>query len=162
MRIVSVDQSLARPGLAVVEADSVQKVLEAFSLKHERKATPSQRRIDLVLAVEHLVEKYRPDCVIVERVRTFSKGYLSTRSIITLGSLVAGIIDGLSESGLAVYSVDTRAWKSHVLGSPSATKADAVEFCLTQFGLDLDHDASDAVCMGLYALQPGAKLKKEE
>ena len=162
MRILSVDQSLARPGLAIVEQNSETKILEAFSLKHERKATPSQRRIDLVAAVQELAEKYRPDFVIVERVRTFSKGYLSTRSIITLGSLVAGIIDGLSEDGLSVFSVDTRAWKSHVLGSPSATKADAVEFCRSRFGLDLDHDASDAVCMGLYALQPGAKLKKEE
>jgi hypothetical protein len=112
------------------------------------------------------------DAVVVERVRTFSGGFISTNAIIGLGELVAAIVDAVPDN-IIVYSVDTRSWKKALLGtSKSGTdkkKAtlDKVQTMLSHairerrnFRVLTDNEA-DAVGIG-YSFYKNVNLKEEE
>jgi len=160
--ILAIDQSLARPGFAVIETqgEKMPKILEICSIKHPKNLTPTERRIIMTDLAQTLVVKYTVDMVVMERVRTFSKGFISTRSIIVLSSLMTSVIDRLYKYDVPVWSSDTRAWKAAILGNASSTKEDAVEFA-KQLGYETNHDEADALCIALYACRSDAKLKEE-
>lgn len=156
-RILAVDQSYTRCGFAVTEG---KQILDCHSLSFTSKQKKWERRQLIKHHVADMLYQYDVTCVIVERVRTFSKGFVSTASIIALGSLVSTIVDAC-EGNVPVFSVDTRAWKANVLGSDRATKEDAVTFA-EKAGHCVDHDAADALCMALYAGNPSSRLKCEQ
>ena len=55
--------------------------------------------------------------VITERIRLRSQGFLSENYIKAIGALIATIIDVCRLYNVPVYSVDTRAWKSAIVGT---------------------------------------------
>ncbi len=117
--------------------------------------------------------------VFVERVRTFSNGFISTATIAELAALTKFIIQGVKQYDpeIKVYSVDTRAWKSQILKDASASKDPAIRFVndlltLQRYGIvgsnqtyftapDVNGDEADAVCIGLYGMIKNPKLKEE-
>ena len=54
---------------------------------------------------------------VIERIRLQSKGFLNIDYIKSIGALNATIVDVMNEFGVKVYSVDTRCWKSQVVGT---------------------------------------------
>lgn len=157
MKVIAIDQSLSRFGISVAENG---KLLRCQSYTYKKSMSKSAKRLFLGETVADWAEKWQPDRIIVERVRTFSQGFLSTQTIIALGSLVTTIIDHVPED-LPTFSADTRAWKARVLGNAKASKQDAVNH-VAQFGFQVDHDAADSGCMALYAFHREARLKREE
>jgi hypothetical protein len=62
---------------------------------------------------EGLIDVY----VIIERIRLQSQGFINIDYIKSIGALNAVIVDCAKQYGLKVYSVDTRAWKSAIVGT---------------------------------------------
>ena len=156
MRYLAIDQSYQNIGFGISE-DNQLITCWSVNLSKFKKKTTKRKYISKSVALA--IVKYRVDFVIVERTRLFSQKFLSQATVIALGGLVSTIVDASYPK--LVYSVDTRSWKSKVLGSAKSDKEDAVKFVL-KLGFDVDHDASDAACMSLYPFKTGASLKEEK
>lgn len=55
--------------------------------------------------------------IIIERIRLQSQGFINIDYIKSIGALNAVIVDCAKEFDIPVYSVDTRAWKSAIVGT---------------------------------------------
>lgn len=164
MITLAFDQSHQRTGVAVAE-DGKLKCCESYDINFPNKRLKRMFISELVKVYQSI---YKPNMITVERVRTFSGGntenkfrkkgfFMSTKTIISLGCLVSVIADA---ANVQVYSIDTRSWKSKVLGSSKCDKDDAVRF-IKKHGFEVDHDAADAGCMALYPFKKGISLKEE-
>ena len=140
--MLGIDQSYTRFGIAIARGGVLMNA-ESMAMSFKNKTV---KRIAFRAMVEAWTQLYEPDIVVVERVRMFSQSFVSTATIIALGGLVAVAMDAVYP--IPVYSVDTRNWKSKVLGTAKASKEDAVVF-VKKLGFDVDHDAADAACMAL-------------
>lgn len=60
--------------------------------------------------------------IIIERIRLQSQGFINMDYIKGIGALNAVIVDEAKVFGIPVYSVDTRAWKSAVVGTSKPQK----------------------------------------
>ena len=124
---IGVDQSYRRTGVSA-SVDGKLKLAKSIDLsrlksKAEKRLAVS-RRLDSLLS--HILARHSPSEVVcvLERVRTFSQKFLSVPYIKSMGALNAVIADLMWQSGITCYSVDTRAWKSGVVGysSPASSK----------------------------------------
>lgn len=110
---------------------------------------------------------------------------MSTEYIKQTGALIATIVDAAYEHGIPVYSVDTRAWKSAVIGTSKPedgnNKLPAINFirklgwedeilipiprkrkgCFEKDGSFYmwNDDAADSACIALFGFTPGFKEK---
>lgn len=159
-RAIAVDQSYSRTGIGISEDN---KLIYGESFDLSKFSNNTQKRIFLSRLLKSLVMYNDVDIVLVERARTFSGSgqghFISTRTIKAFGTMISTIVDAVFP--LPVYSVDTRSWKSKVLGSASASKDDAVKF-VKKFGFEIDHDGADALCMALYPFCKNISLKEEK
>lgn len=120
--IIGIDESYTRTGIAVIVDGEVTRVFcERFKgcRSNTEKRVRIKRRIQDTVAWVHAEYNisYKDIKVIIERIRTFSGGHLSTKYLITTGALVATIIDAFASFNLSVYSVDTKSWKNNIVGS---------------------------------------------
>lgn len=123
---IGVDQSYRRTGVSV-SVDGALKLAKSVSLsslksKAEKRAAVSDRLSSLL---SHVLARHSPSEVacVLERVRTFSQKFLSVPYIKSMGALNAAIADLMWRNGIKCYSVDTRAWKSGVVGYSSPANA---------------------------------------
>lgn len=194
--VIGLDQSYTRTGIGIgVDGKLVKVTSEAF--RGCKNKSEKRKRLSMVLRkiIQSNQHKSSEMVIICERIRTFShhkggnqdvdadeaKGagqFISTNYIKATGGLIATIVDTAYEFGVHTFSVDTRAWKSKVLGtskgSATGNKGNAIKF-ITNKGFDIgradrngkivyDDDAADAGCITLYGFVPKDKqcLKKEE
>ena len=150
--VIAIDQSYVRVGIGIAHNGELIKV-ESFPMPKDKK----NARQTLARLIKRLEERYQPEYFIVERVRLWSGNHIAIQTIIALSQLVTTIIDA---TDLKIYSVDTKSWKSRVLGTANATKDDAVGH-MRGLGFEVDHDAADAGCMALYAYVADPLLKQE-
>jgi Holliday junction resolvasome RuvABC endonuclease subunit len=110
------------------------------------------------MKVENYIKKYQPEMIVVERTRQFStndKSFIAMNMIKTGISILTCIIDVAYAHGIKVYSVDTRAWKSAVIGTSKPKDGDkklpGLEF-VKSLGFDVydDDDAADGACIALF------------
>lgn len=123
---IGVDQSYRRTGVSV-SVDGSLKLAKSIDLsrlksKAEKRIAVSSRLSSLLTRV---LARYSPGKVVcvLERVRTFSQKFLSVPYIKSMGALNATIADLMWRNHIACYSVDTRAWKSGVVGYSSPANA---------------------------------------
>ena len=116
--IIGIDESYKRTGISVV-ADGKIKSINSIDLQKIK--TNSEKRNLIKTKLSALIQKLRPKAekiiIIVERIRLHSAGFLSMDFIKSIGALNAVIIDTAFEFDIPVYSVDTRAWKSKIIGT---------------------------------------------
>lgn len=124
---IGIDQSYKRTGVSV-SVDGALKLAKSIDLsrlksKSEKRAAVSSRLSSLLSYILARHSAGEVVCVL-ERVRTFSQKFLSVPYIKSMGALNAAIADLMWQNGITCYSVDTRAWKSGVVGysSPADTK----------------------------------------
>lgn len=181
--VIGVDQSYTKTGISVC-CDG--KLMLVTSINYKGLESRSEKRIEIRRVLMKLLRKASREAlqtiVICERIRTFSnngqqrskfgKGQaqgLNPNYLKMTGALVSVIVDTAFMYEIPVYSVDTRAWKSKVVGSSKArkvkgkrdAKSETVEFIQGK-GIDLfirtnrngkeiyDDDAADAACIALY------------
>lgn len=155
MIIMGLDASYTRTGLAIAE-DGELKTVKSIKFKGLKKKP--EKRANLKMKVENYIKKYQPEMIVVERTRQFStndKSFIAMNMIKTGVSILTCIIDVAYVNGIKVYSVDTRAWKSAVVGTSKPKGGDkklpALEF-VKSLGFEVydDDDAADSACIALF------------
>ena len=115
---IGVDQSYKRTGISV-SADG--KLLRVTSVDLSRLKSKTEKRRKLKAALERCIhavsEKADSTIILIERVRTFSDGFLSTPYVKSMGALNSVVVDVAFDLGIEVMNVDTRAWKAAVIGT---------------------------------------------
>jgi len=150
--VVSVDQSYSRVGSAVMEKDT-GKVLFCGSIKLKPKYKVEKRKL-----LRRWIKKNVLSCIheddnvtmVIETVRVFSHSKVFLNSIAALTSVSAMLCDIAFANKIPIYQCDTRHWKSLVLKNSGASKQDAVNYAKKNYGLTLDHDAADALCIAVF------------
>lgn len=153
---LGIDQSYTQIGIAISEGSSTKtgNILAYNSYNYRGLKSKSEKRQFVSRLVKHAIKKYKPDVIVVERIRTFSQGFISTAYIKVTGALIGTIVDTAYPA--KVWSADTRSWKSHVCGSSKgkhkADKGVSVRFVRSKFGIEVNDDEADAICIALHGL----------
>lgn len=120
MVVIGIDESYTRTGITVLED---KKLLKMYSVNFDGCKNNYDKRKDLRSVLEsilnELLREYKPIEIkcIIERIRTFSGGHMSSKYLITTGGLIVIILDVFLAHNIKVYSVDTKAWKNAVIGT---------------------------------------------
>lgn len=156
MTILGIDASYTRTGVAI-SIDGELKIVR--SIKFKGCKTKTAKRANLRAKLQRYIDKYKPDLVVCERTRQFSTGgnksFIAMNMIKTGISILTAIIDVAYENNIEVMSVDTRAWKSAVIGTSKPKggnkKLPALEY-VHSLGFDVhdDDDAADSACISLF------------
>lgn len=194
--VIGIDQSYSSTGIGI-SIDG--KLIKVGSQRFKGLKSKSEKRLMIRKVLTRLLKKATKEAsevvILCERISTFRKAFGSKKNqqgnnpnyLKMTGALVATIVDTAFEFGVNVYSVDTRSWKSKIVGSSKAKKKDGkrdakaatVKF-VENLGFDLfireiskgknkgepifDDDAADAGCISLYGFLPDKlqHLKLEE
>lgn len=119
--VIGIDQSYKRTGITVL---CDKEIFLMRSVNYEHCKNNSERRTVLTNVLDEVMEQINKEnlkgeiTVITERIRLFSKQFISESYIKATGALVATIIDFFEYyNEIPVYSVETKSWKSQVVGS---------------------------------------------
>lgn len=139
---IGIDQSYKNCGVSI-SADG--HLLKVTHIKLEQCRTNTDRRRLLKAYLDNMLKAITPKAdsiiCIIERIRLHSQGFLNIDYIKSMGALNAVIIDIMDEYDIPVYSVDTRCWKSQVIGTSKPKdnnlgvpkeKYPTVEWCIKQ------------------------------
>lgn len=123
--VLGIDESYLRSGISIaIDGKLVVVRSEAF----KGCECNSSKRHKMRKLVSNIIQSNRHKCeefiIIVERIRTISQGSgrkqgfgLKPDYLKSTGALISSIVDEAYLHSVPVYSVDTRSWKSQVLGS---------------------------------------------
>lgn len=139
---IGIDQSYKNCGVSI-SADG--QLLKVTHVKLEQCRTNTDRRRLLKAYLDNMLKAVtsKADSIIciIERIRLHSQGFLNIDYIKSMGALNAVIVDIMDEYNIPVYSVDTRCWKSQVIGTSKPKdnnlgvpkeKYPTVEWCIKQ------------------------------
>lgn len=118
--VIGIDQSYQNTGISIV-ADG--KLKDIRSIRLDKYKNNSQKRGVLHTKLQHLMSdvtnKSNSVVCIVERARLHGgpTSFVNIDAIKAMGALTATIVDVMDQYGVKVYSVDTRCWKSQVIGT---------------------------------------------
>lgn len=116
--IVGIDESYKRTGLSIVANNKIKQIT---SISFNNCKNNSEKRKVLRERLEDLfaklTKKSNDITVIIERIRLRSDGFLNIDYIKSIGALNAVIVDVCYAYNISVYSVDTRSWKSKIVGT---------------------------------------------
>lgn len=118
--VIGIDQSYQNTGISIV-ADG--KLKDIRSVRLDKYKNNSERRGVLHTKLQHLMSdvtnKSNSVVCIVERARLHGgpTSFVNIDAIKAMGALTATIVDVMDQYGVKVYSVDTRCWKSQVVGT---------------------------------------------
>ena len=155
MRILGIDPSYIRTGFAIVEDN---KLLYSISLDLKKIKTKKEKREMIKIFIKKIELTFQPNKIIVERTRLFSRGVISMKTIVALGSLIVVVVDA---TDLDVYSVDSRSFKARIIGSASCSKQDVINWIQSKFDISVDEDRADAIAIALYPFVSKPLLRKE-
>lgn len=119
--VIGIDQSYKCTGITVIKDGT--DILYMKGIHLEQCEDNTERRILLRKEVKNILFrlKYVYDnseiIIIVERIRLRSQGFLSEAYIKSIGALVSVIKEPAKQYNIPVYSVDTRSWKSQIVGT---------------------------------------------
>lgn len=117
--VIGIDESYKRTGITVLKN---KEIVSISSIDYDGCKNNTEKRMYLKVKLSEILIKYICDeniqlTVIVERIRLRSQGFISEPYIKATGALIATIIDICVPLGVPVYSVETRAWKSAIIGT---------------------------------------------
>jgi len=184
---IGIDQSYKNTGWSICKDD---KVIEYGNIPLKHIGNNSEKRNIVNSTVEQLIVKSLSEVnqmshkviVIVERIRLRSQGFLNINYIQSTAALIINIVDIAKKYNINVYSVDTRSWKSNIVGSSKGkkkqilitkgknkgkyrtitdNKTDTMDYVKNNLGIDTkgDDDVADAICISKYAFLPKNKRK---
>lgn len=163
MNYCGIDISTRRIGIAIVDDDENLVAYKTESLA----SIPShkERRRCIVESLYDLVDDFGIDEILTEEVRLFSYGgrnFINFNTIFRLLACIVSIIDNIDAS---ILTIGVRSWKSKILtgrpylkGSKSG-KEGAVRFIKDKYGIDVNHDLADSICIALFLKRHRDKCK---
>lgn len=123
--VIGIDQSYTRTGITVL---CNKELFEMYSLDFDGCKTNTEKRKHIRRRLKQIIETVKEEfdtdeiIIITERIRLRSQQFLSEAYIKATGALVATIIDVADIYYIPVYSVDTRSWKSQIVGNSKPLK----------------------------------------
>lgn len=122
---IGIDQSYANTGVSITADGILKKVtsieLHKYNSNFEKRA---KLRNELSKIAGSMNKQANNVVCIIERIRLKSRGFLNINYIKSIGALNALITDVMNENGIKTYSVDTRCWKAHVIGTSKPEEND--------------------------------------
>lgn len=120
--VIGIDQSYARTAYSICHKGNI---IACGSFAPEASNRPTDKRKFIRQGIyQATIKKARiagftpaNTIVLFERIRMFSRGFLSMNYIVKTGALIAIMADMFIEAGYQCYTVDTRAWKAGVIGT---------------------------------------------
>jgi len=155
MKVLGIDPGYSKTGFAIIED---KKLIESMCLDLSKHKTKREKRKIIRQSIQYAEGMHKPSRIIIERVRLFSHGFISTKTIVALGTIIAAVIDSTE---LDVYSVDSRSFKKRVVGNSSCSKADVIKWVHKTFGIDVEEDEADSIAIAYYQFIENPLLKKE-
>lgn len=115
---IGIDQSYQNTGISIA-ADGI--LIKIKSIRLDKYKSNSEKRDKL----REILERVLQNCLsnsnnvvcILERIRLQSQGFINIDYIKSIGALNSVIVDVCHNYMVDVYSVDTRCWKSQVIGT---------------------------------------------
>ena len=176
--VIGIDQSYTRTGISVCYK-GVIKFVKSLDFKGMNCKTQRREEVRKILdkLIKVCIKKYGEGniVIIVERIRTFTQGADLRPDVIKAHSaLVATIVDIGYLNGVRTFSVDTRVWKTKILGTskpifpPIEGVKNPQKFGSVKKAIDLgfkeqitckkgrmgkfslNDDVADAICISLY------------
>lgn len=125
--VIGIDQSYKNTGISIAMNGELMNV---SSIWLDKLKSNSEKRELLRLRLSSLIDKMvlksaqldSELVIIIERIRLQSQGFINIDYIKGIGALNSIIIDIAHSRGVKVYSVDTRSWKSQVIGTSKPAK----------------------------------------
>lgn len=119
--VIGIDQSYKNTGVTVnVNNGERLRVLNIYTDCYEnnsiKRSVVRKKLFNLISVIKIAYPKAEVVCII-ERIRLKSQGFLNINYIKGIGALNALIVDVMYNNGIETYSVDTRAWKSAIVGT---------------------------------------------
>lgn len=120
--VIGIDQSHKDTGISIAFNGQIKAVTHCFT---DNLPNNSEKRYCLKETLTKVLDKsnkmslkHNADViVIIERIRLRSQGFININYIKSIGALNAVIVDCVALYGYHTYSVDTRAWKSSIVGN---------------------------------------------
>lgn len=116
--VLGIDQSYTRTAISLL-CDGI--IVELKSINFENCISNTDKRKEIKKELNRFVRQYRLDkrnaICICERIRLFSQGHISVDYMLSTSALIATIEDVLMRYNLPVYSVETKSWKSQIVGN---------------------------------------------
>ena len=123
--VIGIDQSYNRTGVSISADGKLLKVKSIDFAKYRYKNNTQKRnkiRAYLQNVLKSINGKGTEVICVIERIRLRSQGFLNIDYIQSIGALNSVIIDVMTTNNVPVYSVDTRCWKSQVVGTSKPMK----------------------------------------
>lgn len=160
--VIGIDQSYQDTGLSISYNGKI-KIATHLELRKLKNNTERRHELTLFLrrvfsTVNTMSVKYDSKVIILlERIRLKSQGFVNIDYIKSIGALNATICDIAYDYKFPVYSVDTRSWKSRVVGSSKKLE--------NQYGFDPEKYRTILWCISngfkKYIKEPVSKQKKK-
>lgn len=190
--VIGFDQSYTRTGISIAVNGKLKKVTsEPFKGLTNKSLKRIKIGEDAEKVIQSCLKKFdkKDVVIIVERIRTYTASYdVRPDFLKSQGALIAVIVDVAYRYGIKVYSVDTRCWKTAILGTskpvfePIEGVKDPQKFGsvrkIISLGFEeslqvrrggsnavisLNDDAADSACIALYGFStPPLKLVLEQ
>jgi len=150
--VIGIDQSYKRTGLSLSYKG---ELVDCFSISPETSEAIYDARKYISNNIYQWLKKSVSECqlepsktiCLFESIRMFSRGFLSMDYILKTGALITNISDIMREFDIQCYSVDTRAWKSVVVGTSKPkdnqykiNPAKWPTICYVRDNLKIDHN----------------------
>jgi crossover junction endodeoxyribonuclease RuvC len=152
MRVLGLDPGSRRTGWGVVEQSGrTLRCLGAGHVAPAARLALAERLHAIVHEVDEVLERFAPDCVVVEA--AFHHRF--ARSTLVLGHVRGALLVAVTERGLPVAEYAPRAIKLAVTGRGGAAKEQVASMVKRQLGLDTapQADAADALAGALCHLR---------
>lgn len=124
--VIGIDESYENTGITVNKNNGEEiKVFNVYCDSLDNNTLKRQMIKEMLdKIVKHVKKNYAGSEVIciIERIRLQSKGFLNINYIKGIGALNALIVDIMYGYGIETFSVDTRAWKSAIVGTSKPMK----------------------------------------
>ena len=126
--VIGIDQSYKNTGISIAVDNEIKNIT---SVRLEKYKNNSIRRMVLRKRLRSILTKMKEksinnnDCeliVLIERIRLRSQGFINIDYIKSIGALNALIVDECERLNIECYSVDTRSWKSQIVGTSKPQK----------------------------------------
>lgn len=117
---IGIDQSYANTGISIAIDGKLRDIksvpLDKYKTNSEKRRVLSRKLGSLIAVV---AEKCDNITVICEKARLHGgpTSFINIDAIKAMGALTSTIVDVAYDYGIKVYSVDTRCWKSQVIGT---------------------------------------------
>ena len=124
--VLGIDESYANTGISITYGNPFYRyeTVGCKNISGDSVKDKNEYRVLLLDEICSFLKEHRDEsngcieCItVVERIRQFSKGFISIDYIKGMGALIAYIVEASSQHIMPTFSVDTRCWKSTVVGN---------------------------------------------